>query len=445
MTTPILKAALISTGDEVVGGRTVDTNASWISERLAELGVEVTTTIVVGDYAERISWAWKSLLPEVDLVLSTGGLGPTADDLTSEVLASVSGLELKLEASEAQRIRDIFAGRGRPMPENNLKQAMIPEGAVVIPNALGTAPGYRLELDLKGHRSVALVLPGVPREMKAMFEETVLPWIASRALPEAQVQARAFQTFGLPESALDEALEGAFDDPELRLAFRASFPRIAVRISTCGSPDVARKRLDRAATILRERLGRAVFAEGEVGMEEVVGNLLRERGLTLATAESCTGGLIGHRLTDVAGSSEYYAGGIVAYSNDLKEELLAVSPATLERYGAVSVETACEMAEGACAAAGADLAVATTGIAGPGGGTEEKPVGTVAVALAVREGVAFKTRAFLYQLWGSRDWVKMLTSQLALDWARCHLIGEEPLDPGFAGGKRVERTTAEVG
>ncbi|MFT4571838.1 MAG: nicotinamide-nucleotide amidase [Hyphomicrobiaceae bacterium] len=445
MTTPFLKAALISTGDEVVGGRTIDTNSAWISKHLAELGVEVVATVVVGDYPERIAWAWNTLLSEADFVLCTGGLGPTADDLTNEVVASVAGVELLLEEAEADRIREIFAGRGRPMPANNLKQAMLPRGAVVIPNALGTAPGYRLQIARGDRLATAIVLPGVPREMKAMLADTVLPWVASHADPQARVSALAFQTFGLPESALDEALEGAFEDSEIRLAFRASFPRIAVRISTAGPSVEAEERLAAAAAVLRERLGRAVFAEGEIGMEEVVGNLLRANGLKLASAESCTGGLIGHRVTDVAGSSEYYAGGIVAYSNDLKEGLLGVRGETLARYGAVSEETAREMAEGACRVTGADLGVATTGIAGPGGGTDEKPVGTVAVALAAREGDGFVTESCVYQLWGSREWVKMLTSQLALDWVRCRLLGQPPLDASFSGGRRVASTAAEVG
>jgi nicotinamide-nucleotide amidase len=449
MSDPVIQtAALLSTGDEIVGGRTVDTNSSHIADRLAGLGVEVVSVMVVGDYPERIAWAWEASLERADLVLSTGGLGPTADDLTNQTLAAVAGVELERHEAEAERIRELFRLRGRPMPENNLRQADLPHGAVVVPNPLGTAPGYRLEIPRGSRRPVAIVLPGVPREMKRMLEDSVLPWVAGRLRPGQVVVARTFQTFGLPESALDELLEGAVPADQGRLAFRASFPRISVRITVTGAAGQAEQRLEQLAGEVRRRLGGAVYAEGDLGMEEVVGELLRDHGRTLATAESCTGGLIGHRLTNVAGSSDYYMGGLVAYSNDLKQEGLGVSPLTLERFGAVSEETAREMAVGACRACGADLGVATTGVAGPAGGTEAKPVGTVAIAVAERIGpegdrsagsgaaidpAAWRVDSRLFHFNGTREWIKVLTSQVALDWIRRHLLGLEPpeatLDP----------------
>jgi nicotinamide-nucleotide amidase len=274
--------------------------------------------------------------------------------------------------------------------------------------------------------------------MKAMLDERVLPWLAERLGEGRCVLARTFQTFGMSESAVDEALEDLIDPAEGRVAFRASFPQIAVRLTVVGSEDEAKQKLAELGDRIAERLGPAVYAEGDATMESVVGGLLRERGKTVATAESCTGGLIGSRITDVAGSSDYYVGGIVAYRNDVKQNVLGVSRATLQMFGAVSEETACEMASGIRKATGADMGIATTGIAGPGGGSDEKPVGTVAIALASQaddgnEIVESRT----YQLWGTREWVKILTSQVALDWIRRRLLGLDPLESNF--GRRARR------
>ncbi len=425
-----LIAAIISTGDELLQGRTIDTNAAHIADRLYAIGLEAHSVITVGDYPERIAWAWEQSLAQADVVISTGGLGPTADDLTNETLARVAGVPLAFNAPEAQRIREYFARAGRSMPENNLKQAMLPEGAVVIRNRLGTAPGCRLVITRGARRSTAIVLPGVPREMKVMLEEEVIPWLLGQVGEETCFRSCTFQTFGMSESALDEALVGAIAPAEGRLSFRASFPQVSVRVSVTDTPAQAERRLEALAEIIRSRLGPAVIAEGETKMEEVVGELLRRHGRTLGVAESCSGGLIGDRITDVPGSSAYFVGGVIAYSNDLKERLLGVQRATLEEFGAVSVETAREMALGIRHATGAALGLATTGIAGPEGGTTEKPVGTVAIALAADElddGVA----ARLYKLWGNREWIKILTSQVALDWVRRHLLGLDPLSSEF--------------
>jgi nicotinamide-nucleotide amidase len=434
MTEPIRTAAIVSTGDEIVGGRTVDTNSSWLADKLAGLGIDVTAFVAVSDDVDRIVWAWKSAVERADLVISTGGLGPTSDDLTTEAVAAVAGTDLRLDEEQAERICSFFRSRGRTMPENNLRQAMLPVGSEVIPNPVGTAPGYRLEIPRPaGGRSVGMVFPGVPREMKPMFEDTALPWIASHTEPGRVVVAQTFSTFGAPESALDEKLRGVVPPERGRLAFRASFPKISVRVSVAGPEEAARRELATLAGEVRSRIADFVYADGDATMEEVVGKLLQSRGLMLASAESCTGGMIGSRITDVAGSSAYYSGGIVAYSNDLKQRLLGVSVKTLEQHGAVSEETAREMAAGALAAGGADIAVATTGIAGPDGGTAEKPVGTVAIALA-RKGSEPESR--LYRLWGGRDWVKILTTQVALDWIRRSLTGLPPLEPGAITPKR---------
>ncbi len=415
----IARAAILSTGDELTTGRIVDTNANWIADKLFELGIDLVAVLTVGDYPDRLAWAWRQALAQADLVISTGGIGPTADDLTNEVLAGVLGVPLVEDAASAARVRQFFAAFGREMPENNLKQAQLPAGAVVIENPLGTAPGYRVR-----HAACqAVVLPGVPREMKRMMEETVLPWVRSERGDEAYL-AHVFQTFGLSESRLDELVAGAVDPAEGRVSFRASFPEISLRVVVHGPPEEAAAQLARVAGRLRERIGTFVYGEGAVTMEEVVGRELRARGLTVALAESCTGGLIGHRLTNVPGSSAYVRGAVVAYANSAKEVLLGVRAETLAAHGAVSEAVAAEMAAGARRTFGADLGIATTGIAGPDGGTADKPVGTVYLGLAAAAGTV--TRC--YQFWGTRDWVKLLASQTALDWLRRHVLGQPMTD-----------------
>ena len=428
--------AILSTGDEVVEGRTVDTNAAYIADRVAQLGFDVVAKLVVGDFTDRIEWAWKTAFAKADIVISTGGLGPTADDLTNETVARLTGADLVLDDVQLAKIKALFERMGRVMPENNVRQAMLPAGAVVVENELGTAPGYRFTVRAGDRRPVGIVLPGVPREMRPMMEEQVLPWMAERLGADHVVMARTFQTFGMSESGLDEAVAGMVPPDEARLAFRAAFPQIALRVSATGKRDVVEQRVKLYGDRIATRLGSVIYAEGDKTMEAAVGELLRERGKTLATAESCTGGIIGGRLTNVPGSSAYYVGGIVAYSNKLKERLLGVSKTTLAMFGAVSEETAREMAIGARKATGADIAVATTGIAGPDGGTADKPVGTVAIAIAADGYGDDGATSKIYRLWGDREWVRVLTGQLALDWVRRVLLGLSPLESGF--GKRAE-------
>ena len=415
----IERAAILSTGDELTTGRIVDTNASWIADQLFALGLDVVAVLTVGDYPERLAWAWRQALELAEVVISTGGIGPTADDLTNEVVARVLGVPLAEDRESAERIRQLFAALGREMPENNLKQALLPQGAVVIPNPLGTAPGYRIQ-----HRERHLVvLPGVPREMKTMMDETVLPWL--RTLRGGDVYlARVFQTFGLTESALDEMVAGLVEPAEARVSFRASFPEISLRIVVHGEPASAAARLEALAARIRERIGPYVYGEGPVTLEEVVGRLLRERELTLALAESLTGGLVGHRVTNVPGSSAYLRGAVVAYANRVKQELLGVRRETLDAHGAVSEQTAAEMAAGVRRVFGTDLGLATTGIAGPEAATAEKPAGTLWLALAAADGTVTRH----YQLWGTRDWMKLLASQIALDWLRRHALGQPVID-----------------
>jgi len=415
-----VRACTVAIGDEIVGGLTIDSNSAFLAEELRAAGVEVVGGFSAPDDEERILRALERALEDADLVVTTGGLGPTADDLTTACVARMAGRGLRLDEGSLRQIEERFRGRGLEMPANNRKQAYLPEGAVLIPNPIGTAPGFLCPVERGGRERWVASLPGVPREMRLLARETLLPWVRDRQ-PEERFASRVFSTFGLTESRLDELLVGVVDPSEARLAFRAAFPRLQARLTVSGRPgEDLDARLDALEARVRERLGHHVYAIGDEGMEETVGRLLAEKGATLAVAESCTGGLIGHRVTEVAGSSAYFLLGIVAYSNEAKERLLGVSPDTLAAHGAVSTQTAEEMAEGVRRRAGAAIGLSTTGIAGPGGGTPEKPVGTVCVGLAWEGGVWSKR----YQLGErSRDWVKGMTAQIALDRVRRHLLG----------------------
>lgn len=423
----ISKVAIVSTGDELVSGRIADTNAQWLADRCGTLGLDVVAVLAVGDDQERIAWAWEQALGRADVVVSTGGLGPTSDDLTTETVAALLGEPLRFDEAVADRIRAMFRAMGREMPENNLKQALFPASSTVIPNPLGTAPGYRAACSRGGAERHLVILPGVPREMHRMFDETVRPWLESLTDARTVVVSRTFQTFGVSESALDERVGRVISPDEARIGYRASFPKIAVKLLVRDLPDRAAERIDVLAARVRAELGTAIYGEGEVSMEEMVGRALVGRGATLAVAESCTGGLVGHRLTDVPGSSAYLLADYVVYSNAAKVDVLGVSPGTLERHGAVSEEVAREMAAGARRRAGAAVAIATTGIAGPDGGSPEKPVGTVCFALSAEDQEVSRR----HQLWGTRDWVKLLASQLALDWVRRWALGLPVVESGF--------------
>jgi nicotinamide-nucleotide amidase len=416
-----MKAAFLAIGDEIVGGLTTDTNSGFIAGELRGVGVEAVGGFAVADDEEAIARMLERALEDAELVVCTGGLGPTADDLTTAVVARVAGRELRMDAASLEAIAERFRSRGIEMSRNNDKQALFPEGATIIPNPNGTAPGFIVPLHRGGAERWVACFPGVPREMRAMVRDTLVPWVAARQ-PDTRFASRTFSTFGLPESKLDELLTGVVSPDEARLAFRAAFPRIQARLTVRGAPgDDLDARLDALEVRVRERLGHHLYATGNEGMEETVGRLLRERGLTLAVAESCTGGRIGDWITDVPGSSAYFLLGTAVYSNEAKARVLGVSPATLETYGAVSPRTAEEMASGVRRVAGADLGLSTTGIAGPGGGSAEKPVGTVCVGLSW-EGGEWSRRFDLGDR--GRDWIKGFTAIIALDRLRRWLLGE---------------------
>ena len=423
----IERAAILSTGDEITTGKVVDTNSNYIADKLIEAGLDVASIVTVGDVPDRIIWAWEQAMVHADVIISTGGIGPTADDLTTELVAKVAGVGLAFSEEVAENIRRIFASLNRTMPENNLKQAQFPAGATIIPNHLGTAPGYRLSLETPNGRKHLIVLPGVPREMKPMMEESVMPWIGEMRGGGDVFLTRTFQTFGISESGLDELVSGVIAEDEGKLAFRANFPQISMRVTVRGKEGEVEQRVAILAQRLREKIGAYVYGEGDVSMEGVVGQLLKDQGKTVGFAEACSGGLVSHRLTNVPGSSDYFLGSIIAYSDSTKTQLLNVNPATLSQYGAVSEETVKEMADGVRTHLRTDIGVALTGIAGPDGGTPDKPVGTACLALAM-EGTLVSRQ---YKLWGNREWIKTLTSQLCLDWVRRALLKIPVVESGF--------------
>lgn len=412
-------ASIVAIGDEIVSGLTIDTNSPFLADLLRSEGFDVVSTFAAPDDPLAIRTALERALSDADLVVTTGGLGPTADDLTTAIVAEAANAPLVLDEPSVAAIEARFRGRGLQMPENNRKQAMLPAGCDVLANPRGTAPGFICRTSRDAREKTIASLPGVPGEMARMARDELLP--AIRALAGGRVHAsRVFSIYGLSESALDELLIGVVAPGEARLAFRAAFPRLNVRVTVSGSSaDDLERRLDPIEARVRQRLGDHLYAVGDTGLEEVVGRLLEDRGLTLAVAESCTGGLIGHRITDVAGSSAYFTGGVVAYSNSVKVDVLGVRDETLAAHGAVSTEVAEEMARGARALFGAGVGIATTGIAGPGGGTPDKPVGTVCIALSWETGVWSRR----YDLGPrDRDWVKGVTAQVALNATRRWLL-----------------------
>jgi nicotinamide-nucleotide amidase len=417
-----VKAAFLAIGDEIVGGLTTDTNSGFIAGELRAVGVEPIAGFSVRDEEDEIIRALRQALAEAELVVSTGGLGPTSDDLTMACVARLAGRERVLHAPSLAWIEERFRIRGMEMPPNNRKQALFPEGAEVIPNPNGTAPGCICPIEMDGRTRYIACFPGVPRETRHMVAATLVPWVAARQTGR-RFLSRTFSTVGVAESKLDEMLAGAIRPGEARVAFRASFPRMYVRLTVDGATDDDLEgRMDELEARVRERLGASIYAVGDEGLEETVGRMLHQRGLTLAVAESCTGGRIGDRITDVPGSSAYFLLGTATYANETKTGVLGVSQRTLTEHGAVSTQTAEEMAARVRRLAGADVGLSTTGIAGPGGGTEDKPVGTVCIAIAWEGGVWSRR----YDLGTrEREWIKATTAQLALDRLRRWMLEQE--------------------
>jgi len=414
-----MTAAVLSIGTELTRGELINSNAAWLGEQLTELGFEVRDHLTVDDDIERIVEALRYLSREHRVIVSTGGLGPTTDDLTTAAVAKALGVELVRDRGSEERIAKFFASVGRAMAPSNAKQADFPEGASVLLNEQGTAPGFAIQLG----KAQLFVMPGVPREMKHIFLERVLPRIAR--LAERRSHQVHLRTFGLPESQLGDLLGGVEAQfPGLTIGYRAGFPEIEIKLlARAESAQAAEALAERAREEVMRRVGDVVFGDREDTFAGAVGRTLRDQGLTLGVAESCTGGLVGSMLTSVPGSSEVLLLDAVTYSNASKSSVLGVSEETLRAYGAVSEECAGAMARGALRVSGADLAVAITGIAGPGGGTDEKPVGTVWIGIASKAGMSFARH---FRMWGDRERIRVLSAYTALKMVQKLALGREP-------------------
>jgi len=446
-----MQAEILSVGTELLLGQIVNTNAAYLSRKLADLGIDVFRQVAVGDNHERIRAAVAEAATRADVIIITGGLGPTADDITAEAVASALGRDLIFDEASASHIRRLLESRGITVLESHLRQARLPAGARIMPNPIGTAPGFMVEHKLgdspnypdsstalvggpgqeasplrhppsprllgtrgyegQGSCPTVFALPGVPGEMEAMAEESLWPELRRR-VPAAVIRSRVLRFVGLGESSLEELISDlvrAQTNPTI--AFLAQAGEVHLRLTAnTADPAEADRLLNGLEAAVRERAGRFMYGRDEETLEAAVGRHLRAAGLTLGVAESCTGGLIGHRLTQVPGSSDYFLGSLVTYSDRAKIEILGVPKELLAEHGAVSAPVAIAMAQGARRALAADLAVSVTGIAGPGGGSERKPVGLTYIGVSRLDGEECQE----YRLGGTREMVKSRAANAAL-------------------------------
>ena len=398
-----MNAGIISVGNELLMGFTLDSNSTWIARKLLDLGIKVDLKLTIADNEGEILEAFKTLSSRCDVILCTGGLGPTSDDVTKSAYCDFIQAGLELNEDYLEELKKKFEDRQLVMSDSNREQAMVPDKGETIPNSLGSALGLKY-VNEENH---IYVMPGVPSEMKRMMDETVLPELEQ--LPRDELHVTTIRLTGIMESALYDQVKDLLNDNVVKVAFLPGFLGVDVRLMSRDKDSL----LELSGQFF-DRLGNYVYAEDWETLEDAVGRLLIERGLTLATAESCTGGLLGNRITNVAGSSEYYLGGIVSYSDSAKMNLLGVSQETLKEFGAVSEETAQEMAAGARRVLQSDVGVSITGIAGPTGGTEDKPVGLVYIAVDVAGDVA--VRKFVFS--EDRRYNKELSAQAALNLVR---------------------------
>ncbi len=414
-----LLAQVVSTGDEVLTGAIVDSNSAYIAAALLETGLHVTRHTTVGDDAPRLRDLLVEIGDHTDIAVVTGGLGPTVDDITAQAAADAAGVKLIENQEALLSIQDFFNRFPRPMSLSDGKQAMLPENAIPVINRSGTAPGFKMTIG----KCTLYFLPGVPREMKTMMTEMVIPAIKAEHVTtdyQQHYREKQFSLFGLPEAEVNQRLkEPSKRFGDVKLGMLARFPVIIVKLFAFGSDVEAVDRgIEKAAGHVREALDKWIFSDTCDSLESVVGALLKEKRVTVAVAESCTGGLISDRLTNVAGSSDYFLMSAVTYANEAKTAILHVSGGTIETHGAVSEETAREMAEGIRKISGADYGIATSGIAGPTGGTDEKPVGTICVAIAGPNRIVSKRRVLPFR---DRIANKEIFAHMALDMLRREL------------------------
>jgi nicotinamide-nucleotide amidase len=409
-----MNAEILAVGTELLMGQIANTNAQYISARLPDVGIGVYYHSVVGDNPVRLKECLSLALSRSDLVILTGGLGPTQDDLTKETVAEAVNRKLILDQRSLDKMESFFRKLNRPMTQNNVKQAYLPEGSIIIRNSNGTAPGCIIE---EGPKTI-IMLPGPPSEMKPMFEETVIPYFMEKS--EFSLVSKFLRIFGIGESAMESMIMDLIDSQtNPTIAPYAKDGEVTLRLTAKYQKDVETE--DIIAPVeaeIRRRLGDTVYSSENKNMEEVAADLLLKSGTTIAIAESCTGGLVSAKLTDIPGISAVFDRGLVTYSNRSKVQNLGVKQETLDSFGAVSEQTAREMAEGVRSHSGVDLGLSITGIAGPDGGTADKPVGLIYVALAHKDGVVCKE----LRLWGNRNRIRNVTALHVFDMVRRYFI-----------------------
>ncbi len=415
-----MHAEIIAIGSELLTPFKQDTNSLYLTEQLNLLGVSVAFKVVVGDDREHLTEVARTAVQRSDIVIFMGGLGPTEDDLTRECVAEGMGIEVHPDPEIITELYKRFAARRVPMPENNTKQADILEGAVALPNARGSAPGQWLATQVQGKPRWVVLLPGPPNELKPMFEQQCMPRLRE-VVPVAHFARRVLKLAMIGESSADAVAAPIYSKhTDVQTTILASVAEVQFHLlASAPSLPEAQARVDTLADALDLAFGTSVFSTEGEPLEEIVGLHLGMRGMTVAVAESCTGGMVGERLTSVAGSSRWFAGGAIVYSNTLKTELAGVPAELIQQHGAVSDPVARAMAEGIRARCGSHIGIAVTGIAGPSGGSEQKPVGFVHVAIADERGTEVVTRTFP----GDRQRIRVAASQQALDLVRLRLLG----------------------
>ncbi|ABV85551.1 CinA family nicotinamide mononucleotide deamidase-related protein [Shewanella pealeana] len=410
-----MKLEMICTGEEVLAGQIVDTNAAWFGNTMMEHGIECQRRVTVGDRLEDLVSVFKERSHEADVILVNGGLGPTSDDLSAEAMSLAKGEALVENEIWRERLENWFTRNGRVMALSNLKQAMLPESAIMIDNPVGTACGFAVKLN----RAWLFFTPGVPFEFKQMVYEQFIPFVKQRFDIAGDVALRKLLTLGQGESSLADTLEQIDLPSGITIGYRSFMPHIEIKLFARGVGAIAQ--LDRLEAQIRFLLGNAIVACDRKSLAEEIHSLMVNSGLSLSTAESCTGGMIASQLIDLSGSSSYLDQGLVTYSNESKVRVLGVKPETLDDHGAVSIATVEEMAKGVRSILNSDFALATSGIAGPTGGTDDKPVGTVAIALATKGGVYSQMIKLPRR---SRELVRSLSTAVAFDMLRRELLGE---------------------
>ena len=412
-----MKAEILAVGTELLMGQISNTNAQYISSKLPDVGIGVYYHSVVGDNPNRLKESLKTALERCDVVITTGGLGPTQDDLTKETIAGVFGKKLVLHEESLNSIKSFFNRIGRQMTHNNEKQAYMPEDSIILKNNNGTAPGCIIEQGSK----VVVMLPGPPSEMKPMFDDYVLPYFKKKRA--VLIESKFLRVFGIGESAMETLIIDLIDgQTNPTIATYAKEGEVTLRISAqVKAGEDSEMILKPVIDEIKKRTGDCLYSDTDQNLYSVVANLLLENNITIATAESCTGGLVAETLTNISGISKVFIGGAVTYANEAKEEILGVNKQTLEKYGAVSRETAAEMAEGIRKRLNTDLGLSITGIAGPDGGTVEKPVGLVYIGLSSESGTITKE----LKLSGNRMRIRTVTALHAFDMIRRHINGLE--------------------